>query len=145
MRKYSKKDFDVYVDLLILTSESEYSGYGRRDIARMLELMDKDWIWVAIVDGGQVGFVTARPEKGVLHLVWLDVHPDHRRKGVGSQLLNEVIATGKNVGLGPLICEVWDGNKVATEFYKKHGFVRKEWYVNYFKNGLDAWQLVKDI
>jgi ribosomal protein S18 acetylase RimI-like enzyme len=145
IRKYHKGDFDTYVDLLLLTSQNEYSGHGRRDISRMLELMDKDWIWVAEVDKMAVGFVTVRPEKGTVHLVWLDVHPDHQRKGLGSALLETVIRAGKDLGLGPMVAEVWDGNGPAMGFYAKHGFKRKEWFVNYFTNGLNAWQLVKDI
>jgi ribosomal protein S18 acetylase RimI-like enzyme len=145
IRRFKKDDFMAYVDLLFLTSTNEYSGMSKRDIARMLELMDWDWIRVAVDGKKPVGFITVRPEGGMVHLIWLDVHPDFRRKGIGSTLLEEVIKTGKSIGLGPVLCEVWDGNEKALAFYDKHGFRRYRWMVDYYKNGLSAWQLVKDI
>jgi ribosomal protein S18 acetylase RimI-like enzyme len=118
---------------------------GKRQISRMLELMNWDWIWVAVEGKRQVGFVTVRPEGGGLHLIWIDVHPDQERRGIGSALLNEVIQAGKDLGLGPIICEVWDENEKALNFYDKHGFRRYRWMEDYYKNGLNAWQLLKDI
>ena len=145
IRKFRKEDFKAYVDLLLLTSTNEYKGMGKRQISRMLELMNKRWIWVAIEGKRQIGFITARVEPPVLHLIWLDVHPDFQRKGVGTALLKEVMGTGKSYGLGPLVCEVWDQNEKALNFYDKQGFRRYRWHENYYKNGLNAWQLLKDL
>jgi len=118
---------------------------GKRQISRMLELMDWDWIWIAVEGEAKVGFITVRPEGGMVHIIWLDVHPDFERRGIGSALLEKVIEIGKSYGLGPLICEVWAENEKAMAFYDKHGFRRYRWMENYYKNGLDAWQIMKDI
>lgn len=111
----------------------------------MLKLMDREWIWVAVEGKRQIGFVTARPEKGTLHLIWMDIHPDHQRKGIGTALLKEVTMAGKSLGLGPMTCEVWDGNDKGLNFYTKHGFRKRQWMENYFRNGLSAWRMVRDI
>ena len=145
IRKYRRGDFDSYVDLLMLTSEKEYSDLGRPEVAAMLRKMDKDWIWVADINDDSVGFTAAMPEKGMLHVVWLDIHPDFQRCGIGTELLKVVIQAGKNHGLGPIIVEVWDGNKQALEFYVKEGFKNKKWYMDYYGNGLNAFEMVKDI
>ena len=145
IRKYRKGDFDSYVDLLMLTSQKEYSDLGRPEVAAMLRRMDKEWIWVADINDDSVGFVTAMPEKGMLHVVWLDIHPDYQRHGIGTTLLDVVILAGKNHGIGPIIVEVWDGNKQAVDFYIKHGFKKKKWYMDYYGNGLNAFEMVKDI
>jgi ribosomal protein S18 acetylase RimI-like enzyme len=145
IRKYRKGDFDSYVDLLMLTSQEEYSDLGRPEVAAMLRHMDKSWIWVADVNNDSVGFVTAQPEKGMLHIVWLDIVPDFQHCGIGTELLKVVSLAGKNHGLGPLIVEVWDGNKQAMDFYYKEGFKKKKWYVDYYGNGLSAYEMVKDI
>jgi len=145
IREFRKGDFKAYVDLLLLTSGNEYAGMGKRQISRMLELMDWDWIWVAVEGKAPVGFITVRPEGGTVHIIWLDVHPDFERRGIGSALLEKVIQVGKSYGLGPMVCEVWAENAKAISFYDKHGFRRYRWLENYYKNGLDAWQVVKDI
>jgi ribosomal protein S18 acetylase RimI-like enzyme len=145
IRRYRKGDFDSYVDLLMLTSQKEYSDLGRPEVAAMLRHMDKNWIWVADINDDSAGFVTVQPEKGMLHVVWLDIFPDYQRCGIGSELLKTVILAGKNHGLGPVIVEVWDGNKQAMDFYYKEGFKKKKWYVDYYGNGLSAYEMVKDI
>lgn len=49
------------------------------------------------------------------------VHPQHQRKGIGSKLLESIIAAGKvqskNIGL-----EVFKINHEAKKFYERYGF-----------------------
>jgi len=145
IRKFRRGDFDTYVDLLMVTSQEEYSNMGRQEVAQMLRRMDKKWIWVAEIDKKPVGYLTAEPERGMLHVVWLDVHPDYQRKGVGTALLKEIILAGKNTGIGPVIVEVLDTNVKGLGFYGRHGFRKRKWYQNYYGNGLSAYEMVKDI
>jgi len=145
IRKYRRGDFKHYVDLLLLNSQTEYGHIGRVEVSHALQIMDKDWIWVAEVGGKAVGYATAVPEKGTLHMIWLDVHPDHQRTGIGSLLLVEVVKAGKSFGLGPLTVEVMDKNEMGINFYFKHGFRKKVWVDNYYHNGSSAFVMVKDI
>lgn len=59
------------------------------------------------IDGKTVGFITV-----VAGEIMIYVDPDHHRKGIGSELINQLSGM------------VWvlKGNKPAEEFYKKNGF-----------------------
>jgi ribosomal protein S18 acetylase RimI-like enzyme len=145
IRKYRRGDFDTYVDLLLLTSTNEYSNLGRNDVTRMLKTMDKEWIWVTEADGKAVGFIAVMPDRGMMHVVWLDVHPTYQRMGIGSALLGTAVLAGKGFGIGPIVVEVWVGNEKGLAFYTRHGFRRKKFLQNYYLNGLSAYEMVKDI
>lgn len=50
--------------------------------------------WAAYADGRMVGFATARfpdQENGDLAMVHVTVHPDHRRRGLGTEMLRAVL------------------------------------------------------
>jgi ribosomal protein S18 acetylase RimI-like enzyme len=145
VRKYRREDQEPYLDLLLLTSSIEYESLHRRDIKAMLDILDKEWVWVAVEEKRQIGFLAARPERGSLHIIWLDVHPDRQRGGLGSLLLKEAIEAGKSFGLTPMTVEVYDGNDKGINFYEKHGFKRKDHLENYYRNGRGAYQMVKDL
>ncbi|MFD6564727.1 GNAT family N-acetyltransferase [Micromonospora profundi] len=79
---------------------------------------------VAEVDGQVVGWVTAEPDNttstanfGNINL--LHVHPDHRRRGIGTALL--AAARGHLVPLGVHRVRVW-AQPEALPFARRHGF-----------------------
>lgn len=79
----------------------------------------------------------------VLHLEDLLVRSAHRGKGIGSQLLDEVVRYGQQQGVLRVSWEVLDWNTKAIDFYKSRGArVMEDWHVvqldgealkNYFK------------
>lgn len=56
-----------------------------------------------------------------IHLEDLVVLPQHRRRGVGKQLLKAVIEEAKTQNVGRLQWQVLDWNLPAIEFYKQYG------------------------
>ena len=60
------------------------------------------------------------------------VHPDARRGGIATLLLDELIKTVRPMGVEVLYLEVREGNTPARAFYEKSGFVpvgrRKNYY-----------------
>jgi GNAT superfamily N-acetyltransferase len=83
--------------------------------------------FVGLVDGAPVAIgAVATSEYDNLHLAWLDVtvHPEHRRRGHGSALLDHVIAEAKAVGRTTLGIDGWD-NEVTRGFAARHGFEEK--------------------
>ncbi len=73
------------------------------------------------------------------HITNIAVHPEFRRIGIGSMLLEELINRSKKGGITKMTLEVRKSNKAALELYAKYGFsvagVRKEYYAD---NGEDA-------
>jgi GNAT superfamily N-acetyltransferase len=63
-----------------------------------------------------------------LYLDDLYVRPEHRRKKVGSMLLERVFELARQEDCKRLRLMVLDWNEVAISFYKKHGgAITKEW------------------
>lgn len=80
---------------------------------------------VAIIDGEPVGMASGVPtaEGGVVELISMWVAPQARRRGVGEALVREIERWGRSVGARTLRLDVADGNRAATTFYKRIGFV----------------------
>jgi N-acetylglutamate synthase-like GNAT family acetyltransferase len=59
-------------------------------------------------------------------LAGLYVHPDHRKKGIGSALVNHLLAKVQNMGLS----EIFLYTSSATSLYKKLGWriIAEEFY-----------------
>jgi putative acetyltransferase len=57
----------------------------------------------------------------------------HRRKGVGSAVLQHIIASARQMGLSRLSLETgsWPYFNAACEFYRQHGFMECPPFGNY--------------
>jgi len=65
------------------------------------------------------------------HILSIAVHPHHRRKGVGRELLQRAMKTSP---LKKVWAEVRRGNRGAQTFYSKMGFQMTGWVPNYYGN-----------
>jgi len=144
IRGFEPDDARHYVDLLMITSEKEYSGCRRCEITEIVAELPRRHIMVASTQGCErAGFVTAVPEGPILHLLLLDVRPDQQGKGIGSLLLRTVIREARRTGKRAVLCEVWDGNERGLGLYERHGFEKAKFIYNYYQNGLSAWLMVR--
>jgi ribosomal-protein-alanine N-acetyltransferase len=93
--------------------------------------MPGTWLLVARIAEEPVGFALARAVGDEGELLLLAVVPEQRRGGVGSALLDRVIADGNRCGIAKLHLEVRDANS-ATHLYHRAGFrqvgIRKNYY-----------------
>ncbi len=64
-----------------------------------------------------------RPKSDVLHLDTLTVHPEMRSKGIGTQLVDAVVALANAEGKRHVTLEVEDINPRAKCLYERLGFV----------------------
>jgi len=65
------------------------------------------------------------------HIISIAIHPHHRRKGIGTQLLQRVMKTPH---LKKVWAEVRRSNEGAQAFYSKMGFQITGWVPNYYGN-----------
>lgn len=89
-------------------------------------------IKVALFEGNIIGYICAdflRHEARVLNLA---VHPDFRRKGVATMLLNNIKSVLKTQGCVFLYLKVRESDTGARQFYERLGFnietIRKNYY-----------------
>lgn len=89
-------------------------------------------LWLAYLPGapGVAGYLSALRVLDELHLLQIATHPDYRRKGVASALLEH--AQRNEDGLKSILLEVRESNEEAKSFYRKMGFTlagrRKRYY-----------------
>jgi len=78
-----------------------------------------------------------------LHLVNLAVHPDFRRQGIGTQIMQYLLNLGKQLGAKRATLEVRMSNVIAQKFYSKFGFVsialRKKYYSHNKEDAVVMW------
>ena len=82
--------------------------------------------FVALKEGRVIGTTMAGYDG---HRGWLysvAVHPDHRRDGIGSQLLRAAEAKLASMGCRKLNLQIRAGNEAVTAFYAAHGYAVEE-------------------
>lgn len=79
--------------------------------------------WLVASDGtADLGLVCARQEEGGVHLLSLWVAPEARTRGVGSLLVDEVVAGAREVGAEEVRLWIVDANEAARALYLRKGF-----------------------
>ena len=87
-----------------------------------------------------IGYIIARDFPSELHILNLSVHPEHKRMGVASKLLQYLLALieGKIV-----VLEVRASNLAAQNLYKKLAFFELHKRKAYYPDGEDAIVMIK--
>jgi len=93
---------------------------------------------VATVGGQVVGYAVFLMRGKVAHLISIAVHPEHRRKGIGSALLSKVVESTRAGSASLLRLEVRESNLSAQELYVHAGFSASRVIHSYYDDGEDA-------
>ncbi|MBO7449871.1 MAG: GNAT family N-acetyltransferase [Clostridiales bacterium] len=96
--KAEREDLDTILKLQYLAYQSEADLFGTRDIPPLKQTIDEvieeynSGIILKMVDDDDtiIGSVRAKEDNGTVYIGKLMIHPDHRCKGYGSQLLKEI-------------------------------------------------------
>jgi GNAT superfamily N-acetyltransferase len=86
--------------------------------------VSNSWSWIAVYDAEQlVGFGRIITD-GVLHAMIYDliVHPDHRRRGIGSRILERLVDQCLGMGIRDIQLFCASGKRA---FYEKRGFAAR--------------------
>ncbi len=110
---------------------------------------------VAESDGQIIGYIMCRIERGISsfsrlpvkkgHVVSIAVRPEYRHQGVGSALVNSGIKGMLEYGASEAFLEVRKTNNDAISVYEKLGFTIKRVLRGYYRDGEDAYLMVKPI
>ncbi|MDX6233318.1 MAG: hypothetical protein QOH68_2333 [Nocardioidaceae bacterium] len=79
--------------------------------------------FVAYDDNRPVGMVAGRLVEGAAELISMWVAPEARRRGVGRELIERIVAWSD---ARPLSLRVMDGNQAAVTVYERQGFVLQD-------------------
>lgn len=96
-----------------------------RDVGRLAVITDRDRV---------IAYCNYWLVAGEVHILAIATHPDHRRGGIGAQLLASALADGRAIGCTLATLEVRRGNTPAIALYERAGFttihVRQRYYVD---------------
>ncbi len=82
--------------------------------------------FVAIENGLVVGVILCGHDGRRGYIYHLSVHPDQRRKGLGSSLVTRVIESLRHEGITKVACVVFSHNKTGNSFWDSMGFPLRE-------------------
>lgn len=99
------------------------------------ELDNKLSCWLVALDKDQVvGYVGSQTVLGETDMMNIAIHPDYRKQGIASALINALIETLKERGSHSLMLEVRSSNEPAKSLYFKIGFESVGIRRNYYRN-----------
>lgn len=93
---------------------------------------------VAEADGAVVGHAVASIVADIAELQRIAVSPAHRRGGLATALLDEVVARARSGGADRVLLEVREDNGPALAFYAARGFVEVDRRLRYYRDGATA-------
>lgn len=89
-------------------------------------------------EGRVVGYVGMWHVLDEAQVTNLAVHPEHRRKGIGTTLLAALAVKAKAEGIETILLEVRERNIAAIALYESMGFVRDGLRKGYYPDDGDA-------
>lgn len=122
-------------------------AFGKEHLAFLLEDPNAVGL-VAQMNGKVAGFIiglirSALDGTKVGHIYTLDVAIEHRRKGVGLRLLNDLERIFVEEGVDTCYLEARLDNVAARELYHKQGYVEVERLEHYYHRGVHGVRLRK--
>lgn len=90
-------------------------------------------------DGGAItGYAVASYAGDIAELQRIGVATGNRRRGIASDLLDEIVAHAPSTGADRMLLEVRADNRSALSFYAARNFVEIDRRTRYYKDGVDA-------
>ncbi len=98
---------------------------------------------VAESEGQPAGFLIADREASQAHIITIDVAPEHRRRGVGTQMLEEIERRLRALGASEINLETGTDNQAGTAFWMRHGYRTIGILQGYYPGPQDAYAMQK--
>ena len=127
-----------HIDNLVrIAEEGGLSGMSAASFEKELENRIS-YYKIAIYGGTPVGFIGVWNIAGECEVIDIAVDLKFRRRGIASQLMEDVIGFCKDSGISVIHLEVRESNIAAISLYEKVGFKRVGFREKYYSNGENA-------
>ena len=118
-------DFEELAELRIAAMRESFERVGRFDPERARERLRSSFTpertRFVVLGGEKVGFLATRDCPEGLQLDHLYIHPGYQNRGIGSAVLEQVLAEAEAQGLAVLVGALKES--ASNRFYERHGFV----------------------
>ena len=82
-------------------------------------------LFVCEIEKKLVGYIDSLVSMGVVHILRLYVKPAHRRKGIGTDIMEKTLDEFKNMGCHKARLDVFASNLGAIDFFTRLNFVQE--------------------
>jgi ribosomal-protein-alanine N-acetyltransferase len=144
LREFEPHDFEALwqLDQICFTRGIAYS---KAELAHYIK-QPRAFTVVAERSGALAGFIVVEREiKGKARIITIDVHPEQRRAGLGSILMDAAETRLAQAKAKSIILEVAVDNHPAIAFYKKRGYSIVGTIPRYYLGSLDAFRMEKEL
>jgi len=144
IRIASEDDLDALLSLEKICFKEE--TFHKKQLKYLL-LKAKSIILVAEIKDKIIGSIIILLRKTILNarVYSLNVHPEYRRLGIASSLMDFGMDILRKRGYVYITLEVGINNHAAQDLYRSKGFVVDKTLNNYYKNGDDALHLARKL
>jgi len=133
VRKFAPSD--VPAVLAILEESPEAAAWSRESLLQLDSVTPTAWVaeWEGIV----AGFLIGRSAADEFEILNMAVSGAHRRRGIGSKLLESALEVSRKAGSARVYLEVRASNEPAIALYKRHGFTECGRRVKYYRDPVE--------
>ncbi len=135
VRQASDGDFD---EICAIEDASFSSPYPHHLVQRLLREHSESFFVACDESGKPVGYCVSDLDAKSAHVVSMAVLPSHRRRGIASAFLENIISQAVVLGIEEIQLEVSLKNKEAVSLYRKFGFVELGVVSRYYPDGSGA-------
>lgn len=96
-------------------------------------------------DGGILGSLMLYDDRGAVRILSVGVHPEHRRRGIGTRLMRVADDMALRTGARDIRLEVSTENASAVAFYEALGYRIAGRLPRYYSWGDDAYAMAKAV
>lgn len=144
IRQAKEEDLAALLSLEEICFKEE--TFNKRQL-RYLLLKADSFVLVAELRGKIIGSIVVllRNHISIARVYSLNVHPACRREGIGGLLMDAALELLKEKGFRKATLEAGVNNKAALSLYRSSGFIVDKTLRHYYKNGGDAFHLVREL
>ena len=141
LRSYEPHDFNA-LHRLDLSCFPAGISYSKTTLRYFLTVPSADCV-VALDDNKIAGFIVSEENPPLAHIVTLDMDEHHRRRGIGTALLEKLESDLAARGVRSILLETASDNEAAVAFWKRHGYRIEATLKRYYLGRIDAYEMRK--
>jgi [ribosomal protein S18]-alanine N-acetyltransferase len=141
LRSYEPHDFNA-LHRLDQSCFPAGISYSKNTLHYFLTVPSADCV-VAIDENKIAGFIVSEENPPLAHIITLDVYEAHRRRGIGTALLEKIESNLAARGVRSILLETASDNAAAVAFWKRHGYRIEATLKRYYLGRIDAYEMRK--
>lgn len=126
IRKLSVDDYDKVYELWMSCRNMGFNNIddSREGIAKFLK-RNPETSFAAVEDGRIIGVILAGNDGRRGYIYHMSVAEDHRRQGIGSQLVDKCLEALEKEGIAKVALLVFNRNEAGNAFWESQGFTER--------------------